>query len=109
MSFSVYRKEKDRIRRTGWINAIACEDPIVPYQSRLVETVDDRSYMSAPKARAIKDKKQDLLDPLPPHNLHHLLRTSLVQPSPRIPIPNIRLDIESVTRHTGVGLISERR
>lgn len=49
------------------------------------------------------------LDPLPSHNLQHLLRPLLVQTSPSVPIPNIRLNIERGRRQPRIGLCLESR
>ena len=49
------------------------------------------------------------LYPLPAHDVQHLLSATLVETSPGVTIPNVRLDIERRGREAGVGLLSERR
>ena len=49
------------------------------------------------------------LYPLPAHDVQHLLSATLVEASPGVAIPDVRLDIERRGREAGVSLLRERR
>lgn len=87
-------------------NTIRSEDLILSNQPRLVKAVVDIRSDQHFTTFLISTHS---LDAFPPHDIQHLLCALLIQTSPRVPVPDIRLDVKRLRGEPRIRLRLERR